>query len=190
MKLNKRESSSIYSQHTYDWFSEQVCFMIGILDLVADLEIQKPRKVSRKYLSFIKVNYVHIDDKTYDVKASVENRITELLERDKQQDIDDDKIKRRMKIYKMKEMIHVLMDITKETRFRLTTEENGNNISIDKRVIQSAYVDGICFQKSEIKVVGHRLHEMLMRVFISSVYDQGKVLLKKGDTEIMSLLLQ
>ena len=70
--------------------------------------------------------------------------------------------KRRMKIYKMKEMIHLLMDIIDETRFFIKTEENGNNISIDKRVIQSAVIDSITNQKSEIKMIGHKLHEILM----------------------------
>lgn len=186
----ERKETTSYSLQTYNWFSEQVCFLIGILNLVAELEIQKPRKVSWKYLSFIKVTTVKLGNKIYDVKTSVDNRILELIERDKQQDVDEGKINRRMKIYKMKEMIHVLMDIVNETRFKLKTEENGNNISIDKRVIQSAVIDGIFYSKSEIRIIGHKLHEILMNMFLSNFRHQGKVTIKKGDTEIMSILLQ
>ena len=144
------------------WQSQQVCFMIGVLNLIGGIAIERPQKLYTKCPPFLKVNYIEIDDYRYDVKSITKEKIDFLIEKNKLENISDSVLKRRTKLYRIFEHLHSIMDIVNKTRFKIITENDKHTILIDKRSLNKSIVDGIVFDKERIKIVGSKIHEMLL----------------------------
>lgn len=172
-----------------NWQTQQLCMLVGMLNLLGDIIIEKPMKFRTKALVFFRVLSVEIEGKQFNIKELTEKRIDELCYRDACSQVSDITRKRRKDVYKIMEHLHVLMDIViNETRFELITSNAKHNSLDDKRTLKVVKIDSLSISKNEMKVIGAELHNAIYDELISD-HIKTTLCLTRGNTQIMSILV-
>lgn len=172
-----------------NWQSQQLSILVSMLNLVGDIILEKPIKSKTRSLAFFKVISVTINNKHLNVRSLTEKRVEELCQKDKQNEVNETKMKRRKDVYEIMEHLHVLMDIViKETRFELVTSNTKHNSLNDKRSLKSCIIDNVSLCKNEIKVFGNALHEAIMKDLMSDEM-KSTCYFQKGNTQLMSIFV-
>lgn len=172
--------------HDRDWSIQQVCFLIGILNLVADICVKKPKKLQTKSLIFFTIEYVSFENTNYRIDVLVEKRINEIFDSFKEERSTSSN-KRRFH-FKIVEYIHVLLDILQKTRFEILTVDRKYNVTSKKKMVTGALIDGLDFSRQDIKIIGTKVHSIIMNEF-QNHQKPNEFWLMKGNTEIMAALL-
>ena len=168
-----------------NWQTRQICFMIGLFNLIGDMTLETPQKMETKALALFKVSHIMLDDKFFDVKTMTKERVELLIEKDKENNILLSTIKKRAQVYRVLEHIHVLMDILKDTRFSYMTSQLKINFIEDKRTLDVVDVDSIMMFKNDIETIGSKVHGALIEMAKNSTTSQI-FRLPRGNTELMS----
>ena len=169
-----------------NWQTQQICFIIGLLNLVGDMTLEQPSKMETKALALFKVSHVMLDDKFFDVKSMTKDRVQYLINKDKANNILPSTIKKRAQIYRVLEHIHVLMDILSETRFKYSTCPLKINFIHDKRTLDVVDVDSMMMFKNDIERIGTNIHHALIDM-VKYSNTSHVFRLPRGNTEFMSL---
>ena len=171
-----------------NWQTQQICFMIGLLNLVGDIMLEQPLKMETKALSLFKVSHIILNDKFYDVKALTQERVQKLIEKDELNEVLKSTIKKRSQTYRILEHIHVLIDILNHTRFKISTSHFNINFIEDKRSLDTVNLDSILFFKKDIEQIGSKIHHALVDIVHFS-HTSHVFHLPRGNTEFMSIIL-
>lgn len=172
--------------HDRDWIIQQACFILGILNLVGDIVIKRPRKTKIKSMTFFTIESITITNETYLVDDLAENRINEIfgpitIEKTTTSN------KRRFH-FKIVEYIHVLLQIIEKTRFSVTTIDRKYNVTSKKKMLTGANVDNIIYDKKDIITIGSKVHEIIQSEFFRT-NKPASFTIHRGNTEIMAALL-
>lgn len=160
--------------------------MIGLLNLVGDMMLEKPSKMETKPLALFKVNHIILEDKYFDVKKMTKERVDRLIEKDRQNKVLNSTIKKRAQMYRVLEHIHVLMDILAQTRFSFITANSKINFIDDKRCLDVVNVDSIIMFKCDIERIGRKIHQALVDI-VNYSNSSHIFYLPRGNTEFMTI---
>ncbi|KAL7717388.1 TATA-binding protein-associated phosphoprotein [Entamoeba marina] len=192
-KSNPNSNRKIYpsSLKTFkrnrDYQSQQEAVLIGLLNIMYDVVLQRPYKLKCESDAFLPILKIKTSMDDIDVHEFIKKRCTELLSAELKQGVPKDKARRRMKNNEYPEVLHYISDILELKGYAFVSRITTGRKGIKKEtILQITSDDGtLTLTQNMIADLGKRINTYLVE---SCMVTADKFVLEKNNSFIASLL--
>ncbi|KAL7712389.1 BAG domain-containing protein [Entamoeba marina] len=184
--LNERYVHGFRVSRNYQ--TEQQGIMLGLLNIHYNLVIDHPQKRSLYTLPFLKINRLENNKQKVLFPECIDKKLKELYNKDLKEGVTDKTALRRQDVYRVAECLHLLIELTRKSKYHLVTKTTTGNKGNIKESIKQISFDGFVFDRNEISTKG-RLVNKIITERLENQDRFNQLIIPRGDLEIMASLM-